>query len=125
MRAIPVHLLAVVLNLAVVATAGAAVYVVSPDGAGDFVTIQEAVDAALDGDVIELTDGVFMGECNTDIDYLGKSITVRSRSGNPEACIIDCRDSMPRRGFMFHSGEDENAVLEGVTIRNGVAHGPC
>jgi pectin methylesterase-like acyl-CoA thioesterase len=34
------------------------VFVVSPDGSGDFPTIQAAVDAASDGDDIELTDGV-------------------------------------------------------------------
>jgi hypothetical protein len=99
-------------------------YLVKPDGTGDFYTIQEAVEAASDGDVIELANGIFTGECNCDIDYQGKSITVTSQSRNPKACIIDCGgDVNPHRGFIFVSGEDEDAVLEGVTIRNGDAHG--
>jgi pectin methylesterase-like acyl-CoA thioesterase len=55
----------------------AATYVVSPDGSGDFPTIQAAIDAAVDGGIIELTDGTFTGDGNRDIDYAGKSITVR------------------------------------------------
>jgi len=40
-------------------SANAATYVVTPDGTGDFPTIQAAIDAAVTGDVIQLTDGVF------------------------------------------------------------------
>jgi pectin methylesterase-like acyl-CoA thioesterase len=107
--------------------AAAETYVVRPDATGDFATIQEAIEAAVDGDTIELADGIFTGECNRDIDYGGKSITIMSQSGDPEACIIDCggKEGERHRGFYFQSGEDENARLEGVTIRNGTAHGPC
>src|SRR5690606_37310840 len=41
--------------------ASTAVYVVQPDGAGDFLTIQAAVDAAVDGDAIELANGTLRG----------------------------------------------------------------
>ena len=34
----------------------AATYVVNPDGTGDLPTIQAAINAALGGDIIELTD---------------------------------------------------------------------
>ncbi len=71
----------------------ATTYLVQPDGTGDFPTIQAAVEAALDGDVIELTNGIFSGNGNWDIDFLGKRITVRSQSGNPELCIIDCEEA--------------------------------
>ena len=90
---------------------------VAPDGSGDFPTIQDAIDAALDGDAIELTDGVFTGAGNREIDYRGKSITVRSQSGDSSACVIDCQQL--GRGFHFHSGEDSSAVLTGVTITGG------
>jgi pectin methylesterase-like acyl-CoA thioesterase len=56
---------------------GASVYVVRPDGSGDFPTIQAAIDAAIDGDTVELADGTFRGDGNRDPDYLGKAITVR------------------------------------------------
>lgn len=103
------------------AAAAGETYVVSPDGTGDFPTIQAAIDAVVDGDVIELTDGTFTGEGNRDIDFLGKRIVVRSRSGNPEACIINCQGSPaePHRGFSFRHGEGPESVLAGVTIVNG------
>lgn len=102
--------------------AAAATIVVTPDGAGDYPTIQEAVDAAVPGDIIELEDGTYRGDGNRDIEYRGKSVTVRSRSGDPEACIIDCEgeEFNPHRGFFFRGGEDSTAVLEGVTITNGI-----
>ncbi|GAF67705.1 unnamed protein product, partial [marine sediment metagenome] len=68
-------------------------YVVTPDGTGDFPTIQAAVDYAVDYDIIELTDGTFTGNGNRDIDYQGKSITVKSQTGDPQVCIIDCQGS--------------------------------
>ena len=99
----------------------AEVYVITPDGTGDFATIQAGVDAAQGGDVIELTDGVFLGDGNRDVDYLGKAITIESQSGNPELCVIDCEGSEtePHRGFNFQTGEPAGAVLSGITIRNG------
>jgi hypothetical protein len=103
----------------------ASIYIVDPDGLGDFPTIQDAVNAATDGDIIELTDGVFTGAGNRDIDYLGKTIAVRSQSGDPQACIIDCQgtESDPHRGFHFHSAEQAGSVLEGVTVAHGWAPG--
>jgi predicted outer membrane repeat protein len=98
-------------------------YVISPDGSGDFPTIQAAIDAAADGDIIALTDGTFTGQGNRDIDYIGKAITVQSQGGNPEACVIDCQgtETDPHCGFHFHKGEQAESVLEGVTIKNGWA----
>ena len=96
-------------------------YVVNPEGTGDFPTIQAAIAGVQHGDVIELTDGTFTGDGNRDMDYLGKAITIRSQSGNPQACIIDCAGSRgdPHRGFSFVSDEGPESVLEGVTIANG------
>lgn len=100
---------------------GASTYTVNADGSGDFPTIQAAIEAVVDGDVIELTDGTFTGDGNRDLDYLAKAITVRSQSDNPEACIIDCGGSAtdPHRGFRFHHSEGAASRLEGVKIING------
>jgi predicted outer membrane repeat protein len=105
--------------------AAAETYLIEPDGSGDFPTIQEAIDAVVDGDVIELADGVFTGEGNRDLDLLGRAITIRSRSGDPESCIINCEgsESEPHRGLIFQSGEGAGTVLEGLTITGGHAAG--
>jgi predicted outer membrane repeat protein len=101
--------------------AAAETLIVNPDGTGDYPTIQAAINAASNGDIIELTDGTFGGSGNRDIDYAGKSITVRSQGGSAQACVIDCGGSEgdPHRGFRFISGEGPASVLEGVTITNG------
>jgi hypothetical protein len=98
-------------------------WTVCPDGSGDFTTIQAAIDAAGNDDVIVLCDDVYSGPNNHDLDYKGKAITIRSGSGNPEDCVIDCEwsDGQPHRGFYFHSGEGSGSVLESVTIMNGWA----
>lgn len=104
-------------------SAPAATYTVDPEGTGDFPTIQAAIDAAVSGDIIELLDGQFGGPGNRDIDFLGKAVAVRSQSGDPEACIINCggSEAEPHRGFHFHSLEQTDSVIEGVTIKNGWA----
>ena len=93
--------------------ATAATYVVNPEGTGDFPTIQEAIDACNDGDIVELTDGTFTGDGNRDIDYLGKAISIRSQSGNAEGCIIDCERQA--RGFVGGMP----GSLEGITVTRG------
>ena len=89
-----------------------------------FDAIQEAVDAAGDGDTVVIEDGTYAGAGNRDIDFHGKAITVRSRNG-PATCIIDCGGSEedPHRGFYFHSRETPNAVLKGLTIKHGFVSG--
>jgi parallel beta-helix repeat protein len=87
---------------------------------GDQPTIQAGIDAAISEDIVRVADGIYTGEGNRDIDFLGKAITVRSANG-PENCIIDCQGSEgdPHRGFFFHDHESRGSVLEGFTIRNG------
>ena len=104
------------------------IYTINPDGSGDYATVQAAVDATVDGDVIELTDGTFNGRGNKDVNFLGKAITIRSQSGNAVACIIDVEgeyNMTSERGFVFINGEDNTSVLSDLTIINGVADAPC
>ncbi len=86
----------------------------------DYTTIQEAIDAAIDGEAVIVDDGEYTGDGNRDLDFLGKAIIVRSENG-PANCIINCEgtEEDPHRGFYFHSGETAVAVVEGFTTRNG------
>ncbi len=87
---------------------------------GDQPTIQAGIDAAVDGDTVLVADGTYIGDGNRDIDYHGKSITLRSENG-PDVCVIDCQGSSgePHFGFNFRTGESRGAVVCGFTIRNG------
>ena len=85
----------------------------------DASTIQAAIDAAADGDIVEVARGTYAGDGNRDIDFGGKAITVRSADG-PDATTIDCGG---RRGIYFHSGERPDSVLRGFTIIGGAAPG--
>ncbi len=94
---------------------------VAADGSGFFATIQEALDSAPAGAVIELRDGIYEGPGNHDLEIRGINIEIRSAGGVPELCILDCGGSQfePRRAFRFGSGESGNIVVRNLTIRNG------
>lgn len=92
--------------------------IVVPDPVYPISTIQSALEFICpNGGTIALTDGVYQGARNRDIDFLGKNVHLYSQSGNPEACIVDCQGWT--RGFNFITGESSAAILEGITIRNG------
>jgi predicted outer membrane repeat protein len=83
-------------------------------------TIQEAIKRSWNGGTVWIADGIYKGQGNRDIDFLGRAIIVRSENG-PENCIIDCQGSRynPHRGFYFHNGEGASSILDGFTITNG------
>ncbi len=82
-----------------------------------YVTIQGAIDACVAGDEVIIADGTYTGAGNKNLDFKGLAITVRSASGDPATCIIDCEGS--GRGFYFHSGETAESAVRGLTIQNG------
>ena len=88
----------------------------------DYPTIQSAIDAAVNGDIVIVADGIYTGDGNRDITFDGKAITVRSEY-RAEGCIIDCGGSEiePYRGFVFEDSEGRDSVLQGFTIVNGYA----
>jgi len=98
-------------------------HVLRPDGTGDYPTLQAAVDAATPGDLILLADGIYAGPGNRDVDLRGKALAIRSQSGNPQACTIDCGGSAANhhRAFVSHAGEPASTRLEGLRIIGGQA----
>ena len=90
-----------------------------------FLRIQDAIGTAIDGDIIEIRPGIYTGAGNYNLDPGGKEITFRSINPNePNSIsntIID--PSKAGRGFYFHSGEDVNCIVSGLTIRNGYTGG--
>ena len=85
----------------------------------DYPTIQSAIDAAVTGDEVLLSPGVYTGEGNRGIEFRGKDIVVTSEAGAVQT-IIDCEHVT--RAFFIHESETPAARIEKVTIRNGDAH---
>ena len=83
---------------------------------GDHPTIQAAIDASADGDTVLVADGTYNGNGNKNLDFNGKELTLQSENG-PLKTIIDCEND--GRGFYFHNGEIEDAMVSGFTITNG------
>ncbi len=86
--------------------------------------LQQAVDAAVDGDEVVLEPGVYNGG----IVVGNKAITIRSISPDNPAVVADtvirCNGTSagPGRGFTFRDGQGADTVLEGLTIQGG--YGP-
>ena len=82
----------------------------------DFSSVQEAVDAAKDGDVILIAAGVWTGTGDSVLNTLGKSITVRGSTDEAKT-ILDAEGL--RRGIVCRSNETGDTVLEHLTVING------
>jgi len=90
----------------------------------DYPTINEAVEAAVDGDTVRVAPGVFV----ENIDFHGKAILLTSHyiEGGDwnlvETTIIDgCNSSVENRAstVSFHSNEGRDSILQGFTITGG------
>ena len=81
-----------------------------------FDTIQQAINAAIDFDIIRLADGTYVGPENKNLNFRGKPIMLRSKHG-PETCLIDCEGN--GRGVLFEQKESGFSVLWGISFLNG------
>jgi hypothetical protein len=80
----------------------------NPWGSPIFATVQEAVGAAKDGDVVRLHPGVYREE----ISFRGKAITIESAG---DAAILEAPEGA---AVSFSSREGAQSVLRNVIIRN-------
>ncbi|MBN1592421.1 MAG: hypothetical protein JW941_04105, partial [Candidatus Coatesbacteria bacterium] len=98
-------------------SAHAATYRVNQDGTGDFMLIQEAIDAAVDGDEIIVHPGTYYENIHFD----SKNITLRSTDPDDwdvvEATVIDGQYGYT--AVTFTGIEDETCLLSGFIITGG------
>jgi hypothetical protein len=89
----------------------------------NYETIQDAIDASVDGDSVILAPITHSGTGNCNISFKGKKITLSSTNPDDpqtvESTILDCGGNS--RGFEFNSAEGPDSKLAGLTITNGYA----
>lgn len=76
-------------------------------------SIQSALDSSKNGQTIWVGPGTYT---QYNLDFKGKLVTLISTAFEART-IIDAQQK--GRGFYFHSGETEGAVLNGFTVKNG------
>lgn len=81
----------------------------------EYPNIQDAVNHAVSGDVVEVADGVYTGAGNTNVSTQGKAITIESENG-PNLCVIDGQNSL--NGFRCVQSESPSCIIRGFTIQN-------
>jgi hypothetical protein len=91
-------------------------WTVDDDGKADFDNIQEAVNAADDGDEIVVMPGTYTGSGEEVVNMLGKAVWLHSSDGEEETFI---NGAGLRRGIYCGSGETSGTIIEGFTITNG------
>ncbi len=84
---------------------------------GKYATIQEAIDAAEDGDEIVVEVGLY----RENIDFNGKNIILRSTDPDDPDIVSDTIIDGGGSGTVvsFRSGEGEGAILSGFTVSRG------
>ena len=91
---------------------------VDSGGGADHTDIQDALDEIHPGGRVVVHPGTYAGPRNRDLEFGGKTIVLESLAG-PGSTIIDCEGL--GRGFNFESQEGTESVVDGFTIKDGVA----
>ncbi len=94
-------------------------YQVNLDGSGDFVRVQDAIDAAADGDIIVVHPGTY----RENLRYQGKNIVLQSLHPDDRDVVASTIIDGGKAGAVitFDGTEDDSCLLAGFTITNGEA----
>lgn len=85
----------------------------------DFATIADGIFAAVEGDTIRVSAGMYTGTGNRDLDFDGKNVVIIGAGS--DSTIIDCQGTATElhRAFWLHSDEDTSTVIRDLKIING------
>lgn len=89
-------------------------YVVDINGLGDYLTIQEGLNVASDGDTVLVMPGVYSGPGNINLDFGGVGLVLMGAETRDDV-VIDCEGH--GRGIYLLGGN--SPVIENITISNG------
>ena len=105
----------VLTSVALASVCVADTWTVDDDGKADFNNIQEAIDAASDGDEIIVAPGTYFSKQGAVVRLNGKSVWLHS-SGGSKVTFIDGLGFV--RGLMCVDGETSSTRIQGFTIQN-------
>jgi parallel beta-helix repeat protein len=111
-------------------------WIVDDDGTADFSTIQQAVDAATNGDTIYVKNGTYYERVisNKTLSFIGENREYTIINGNKTGAVVDLRsDDITIKGFTIRNGGDapsDSGIylngVKGIMIQsNNIADNHC
>jgi predicted outer membrane repeat protein len=86
-------------------------------GGGDYLTIQEGIDAAGNDDVVAIAPGTYTGAGNRGLTWYSKNLTIEAESGLGTVTIDG--GGVDRAFYLHSTGVDTTTVIRNLIIENG------